>query len=431
MNRGESGKKGVTRRDFVKMAGIAGVAAAGSSFLPMSAWSKGNNSNFGSIDAILEQAAANKEVPGVAALAANDKGVIYEAFYGLRDLTKPTKMTPDTMFWYASMTKAVTSVAVMQLVEQGKLKLDDPIGTIVSDLASPQVLEGFKADGEPVMRPAKRPVTLRHLMTHTSGLGYTFCSDKTLKYATKKSVPRNQGDPAYYRLPLLFDPGEGWQYGVGIDWAGRAVEIVSGQRLNEYMQKNILDPLGMKDTGFDQTPEQQARLATVHARQADGSLKPIPFRWPQKPAFYAGGAGLHGTPVDYLTLLRMLLNDGQLKGVKLLKPETVQLMRQNHIGNIQAGQLKTSIPGFSNDLDFWPGMQQRWGLSFLINTEQTPQGRSAGSITWAGLGNCYYWVDYKKRVCGVILTQIFPFADKKTIDLFNKFEAGIYKGLKA
>jgi len=402
---------------------------AGFAMIPACAWNRCGEQGYGSIDEILKKAAVNREVPGVAAVAANDGGVIYKAFYGLRDLSKEAKITPNTVFWFASMTKGIAATAVMQLVEQGKLELDSPIGKIVPDLANPQVLEGFSADGEPLLRPAKRPITLRQLLAHTSGLGYTFCSGKTLKYAVKKGVPRNQGDLNYYRLPLLFDPGEGWQYGVGIDWAGRAVEIASGLRLNEYIKQNIFTPLGMNDTGFDLTPEQQAQLAVVHARQPDGTLKPIPFLWPQKPAFYSGGGGLYGTPLDYLTFLQMLLHDGQFNGVKILRPETVRLMKQNHIGNLQAGQLKAAIPSFSNDLDFWPGMPQRWGLSFLINMEQTPQGRSAGSITWAGLGNCYYWVDSIKRVCGVILTQIFPFADKTVLNLFSQFEAGIYRGL--
>ena len=381
------------------------------------------------IDTLLQQAVEKEMVPGVAALAATDAGLIYEAACGRRDISGDEKVTPETVFWFASMTKAVTATAAMQPVEQGRLHLDNPIEDVVPELADPQVLAGFAPDGRMQLRPAKRSVTLRHLLTHTSGFGYNFSHPLLRRLTEQPGFSKDIGDISSYRYPLLFDPGERWQYGIGIDWVGRAIELVSGERLPAYIKRHILSPLGMNDTEFDRSAAQRERLAAVHVRLPDGTLMKIPFEYPQTPNFYSGGGGLYGTARDYLSFLRMLLHDGQLSGARILKPETVQLMKQNHVHDLQAGQLKTAMPEACNDLDFWPGMQQRWGLSFLINTAQTPEGRSAGSIAWAGLSNSYYWVDSTKRVCGVLISQVLPFADPRILDLFRQFEAGIYQRL--
>lgn len=433
--------KSLTRRDFLKASGSAAAVAAVTlgggtitSSIAEAATDKKNkkrNAVHGQIDAVLKKAIETGVAPGVAAMAANKDGIIYEACYGKKDVSGDSPVTPATVFWFASMTKAVTATAAMQLVEKGKLKLDAPIEEVVPELANPQVLEGFTKDGQPQLRPAKRSITLRHLLTHTSGLGYNFTNPLLLKYASQPGFSQDFGDIKSYQYPLLFDPGDRWQYGVSIDWAGRAIEIASGETLADYTKKNILLPLGMKDSGYDRTPAMLEQLSAMHTRLPDGSTMKIPFAYPQKPKFYSGGGGLYGTIGDYLKFTRMLLNDGRLQRVQILQPKTVQMMKQNHVGNLQAGQLKTAMPQFSNDCDFWPGMQQRWGLSFLINTEETPEGRSAGSIAWAGLSNSYYWVDSKKKVCGVIIFQVLPFADPKLMHLFRQFEAGIYKGMCA
>ena len=384
------------------------------------------------IDGVLHQAVDATEVPGVVAMAATDKGLLYEGAFGSRDLGKGPTMTLDTVFRIASMTKAVTCVAAMQLVEQGKLRLEEPVPNIDPALGSPQVLEGFDAGGAPKLRPAKRPITLRHLLTHTAGFSYEVWDPNTVRYVKATGMPSmGSGKVAALRMPLVFDPGDKWEYGVNIDWVGRIVEVISGQPIDAYFHDKIFAPLGMQDTGYVTSPEQRARQASVHQRQADGALAPQPLETPSTPEFYPGGGGLYSTAPDYLAFLQMLLHEGRWNGVRLLRPETVAQMGQNHIGNIPAGVLKTENPQRSNDVDFFPGAEIRWGLGYMLNMQPGPHGRSAGTVSWGGIFNTYYWLDPSKRVTGLIMTQILPFADHRAVKLYGQFESGVYEALKA
>ena len=379
------------------------------------------------IDRELERAAAEGQIPGVVAMAGDEKGITYAGAFGRRSLAGEAPMSLDTVFWIASMTKAVTTVAAMQLVEQGALSLDAPIADVLPGLASPQVLEGFAADSTPRLRPAKRPITLRHLLTHTAGFTYHMWNADMGRFLEHTKLPGIfTCENATLTRPLVFDPGERWEYGINIDFAGKAVEKLSGKRLETYFKDHIFDPLGMKDTGFVIGPDRRQRLATIHQRQADGSLTPIELEVPQEPQFYMGGGGLYGTAPDYITFLRMLMNGGELDGARVLRPETVALMSRNQIGDLNVGLMSSAAPDVTNDAEFFPGMVKKWGLGFVINTEEAPTGRSAGSLAWAGLANTYYWLDPKKRVAGVILTQIFPFVDDKVMSLFDHFERAVY-----
>jgi len=384
------------------------------------------------IDAVLRRATDAGEVPGVVATAATDKGVFYEGAFGTRDLAKGPAMTSDTIFRIASMTKAVTSVAAMQLVEQGKLDLERPIGDVLPELAAPQVLEGFDDAGAPRLRPAKRPITLRHLLTHTAGFGYETWDTDLVRYVKAGGAPSTStGKLASLRLPLVFDPGERWEYGINIDWAGRAVEAVSGQPLEVYFREHIFAPLGMSDTAYAISSAQQSRLVAVHQRKVDDSLEPVAAPDPPWREFWSGGGGLSSTGHDYLVFLQMLLGHGRINGTQLLSPETVALMGRDQIGEINAGILKTAMPQRSNDVDFFPGIPCKWGLGYMINTQPGPNGRSANSLTWAGIYNTYYWLDPQKRVAGVIMMQILPFADHKAVKLYGEFESAVYDALKA
>ncbi len=227
----------------------------------------------------------------------------------------------------------------------------------------------------------------------------------------------------------MFDPGDRWQYGINIDWAGKMVEAASGKKLDRYFQDHIFGPLGMKDTSFKLSASQRARLASVHQRDDKGALAPIEFGLPEDPEFLMGGGGLYGTAGDYLTFAQMIMGDGSVKGARVLKPETVALMAQNHIGALEVGAFKTAMPGLSNDVELFPGMSKKWGLSFLINTQQAPTGRSAGSLAWAGLANTYFWIDRTRRVAGVFLSQVLPFYDTTSVDLLVKFETEVYRAL--
>jgi methyl acetate hydrolase len=337
-------------------------------------------------------------------------------------------MTADSVFWIASMTKAVTSAGAMQLVEQGKLSLDTPIGKLLPDLASPQVLEGFDAKGEPKLRPAKGTITLRHLMTHTAGFSYELWNTDKATYLEKTGTPGiTTCQNAALKTPLSSDPGTRWEYGINIDFVGKAVEAASGKKLDAYLRDHMFAPLGMSDTAFKIGAAQRARLAKIHQRDDKGALAPVDLEIPQDPEFHMGGGGLYGTAGDYLTFALMIMQDGSHKGTQILRPETVALMAQNHIGPLEIGVLKTAIPSLSNDVELFPGMSKKWGLSFLINTQQAPTGRSAGSLGWAGLANTYFWIDRTKRVAGVFLSQVLPFYDHTAIDLFGKFETEVYR----
>ncbi|TCZ62966.1 serine hydrolase domain-containing protein [Roseicella aquatilis] len=382
------------------------------------------------IDAMLRGAVEAGAVPGLVAMAADRGGVIYQGAFGRRGLDGPAPMTLDTVFWIASMTKAVTSVAAMQLVEEGRLALDAPLGALLPELAAPQVLEGFDASGTPRLRPARRPITLRHLLTHTAGFAYNTWNAEMARYMALTGLPAARtGRLEALRAPLVFDPGERWEYGIATDWAGRAVEAASGQRLDAVMRDRILAPLGMIDTGYVPGPSQEARRASLHQRGADGSLAPIAFELPREPEFFGGGGGLLSTGLDYLRFLRMLLNGGTLDGARLLRPETVAEMGRNQIGGLAFRPMRSALPALSNDVDPFPGMTCRWGLDFLLNEEDVPGRRSAGSLAWAGLGNTWFWIDPRRGLAGLLMTQILPFADPAVLDLLARFEAGLHAGL--
>jgi len=384
------------------------------------------------IDAALKHAVDTREVPGVVAMAATDKGLFYEGAFGVRELAKGPDMTHDSVFRIASMTKAITSVAAMQLVEQGKLKLEEPVPNIDPALGSPQVLEGFDGAGTPKLRPAKRPITLRHLLTHTAGFSYEIWDANMVRYVKASGMPSTAtGKVASIRMPLVFEPGDKWEYGVNIDWVGRLVESASGQTLDAYFRDKIFAPLGMKDSGYVTSDEQRARQARVHQRQADGTLAPQPLETPFTPEFWSGGGPLYSTGRDYLTFLQALLHGGSHNGSRILKPETVALMGKNHTGDIPAGIMKTTTPARSNDVDFFPGAPIRWGLGYMLNMEPGPNGRSAGTVSWGGIFNTYYWLDGAKRVTGLIMTQILPFADTRAVKLYGQFERSVYESLKA
>jgi methyl acetate hydrolase len=378
------------------------------------------------IDTILQRAVDLRQVPGVVAMAATDRAVIYEGAFGLRSVGAATRMSPDTVFRIASMVKLLTSVAAMQLVEQDRLKLDEPAEKIDPELASFLVLDGFDGKGAPQMRAARKPITLRNLLTHTSGFSYPLWDASVVRYLkccrTDKKLPRR---------PLTFDPDTKWAYGSSIDRVGRLVEIASGMPLDRYFGDHITGPLGMHDTAFNISASQRSREAAIHHRNADGSFKPESPEKPVVATAFSGGGGIYSTAPDYLTLLRALLNGGTLDDATILKPETVALMSQNQIGDIEAGIMKTTNPALSSDVDFFPGVRKRWAFGHMITLDPVKDGRRAGSLTWAGLLNTYYWIDPASRMAGVIMMQMLPFADAHALKLYREFERGIYHAFKS
>jgi methyl acetate hydrolase len=378
------------------------------------------------LDDCLSAATTAGRVPGVIATVGTTEGVLYEGAFGQRSMATDVPMTTDTVVWLASMTKAITGAVAMQQVERGQLSLDAPAGEVCPYLTEVQVLDGFTSDGEPMLRPPKRPVTLRHLLAHSAGFGYEIWNSQYGAYMERTGTPSifgcvDQG----LRMPLLFDPGDQWEYGISIDWAGKMVEAATGKDLEAVMRADIFEPLAMASTGFKITPSQRERLAGVHLRGPDG-LSALDFEMPQDPEFWMGGGGLYSTVGDYLRFTRMILRGGELDGNRVLGADTVAEMGRDHLGAPCVTTLKSVHP-FSNDANFYPDMTQKWGLSFLINTQDTAEGRSAGSLAWAGLANTYFWIDPVKNVSGVMATQLFPFADVEALALFREFETAVYR----
>jgi methyl acetate hydrolase len=424
-----------SRRDIVKT--TMGLTAAGSWSLREAPRARAETpagaspKTLSQIDAALRAATHAEEVPGVVAMAANDHGLLYEGTFGKRRLGEATAMTRDTVFRVASMVKLITSVAALQLVEQDKLSLDAPVPDIEPAIGAPQVLDGFDAKGLPQLRPAQRPITLRHLLTHTSGFAYRLWDAKAVQYANSlELLPKAQRKLAP-ATPLMFDPGTHWQYGTSIDWVGRIVETISGDALDVYFRQHILDPLGMNDTAFVLTPQQREREASLHRRGPNGALTAEPLEQNSPRHSFSGGGGIYSTAPDYLTLIRALLAGGALDGARILRPETVALMGQNQIGDVDVGVLKTMVPALSNDVDLCPGVTRKWGFGHMINMQALAGGRSAGSLTWGGLLNTYYWIDPGSKVAAVFMTQVLPFADGRALRLYRQFEHGIYAALQA
>jgi methyl acetate hydrolase len=378
------------------------------------------------VDTVLRDAVERGDVPGVIGALTDRDETIYRGAFGERRLGQGVPMSFDTVTYLASMTKPITATAAMQLVEQGKLELDVPISRWVPDAAKLQVLDGWD-QGEPVLRAPRREVTLRHLMTHTSGFAYDLWDADLARYMKLKKVPAlDSGQEAAFYPPLMFDPGERWEYGISIDWIGKLVEVVSGQSLGTYMQENIFSPLGMGSTDYRISPDMEARRASTHQRGPDGALAPTDWVRQQEPLLELGGGGLYSTAGDYLQFVRMILNDGSGNGNQVLKPETVALMSQNAMGDIRVTMLETTNPSRSLDAEFFPDLPKSWGLSFMINEETAPTGRPAGSLAWAGIQNTFFWIDRSNGLGGVYLTQILPFVDEKALAVFYDFETAVY-----
>jgi methyl acetate hydrolase len=363
----------------------------------------------------LKRAVEAGDVPGVAAAAATADGTIFEGAAG--------GLKSDSVIWIASMTKAITGAAVMQMVERGKFGLDTPAADIVPEIARKEVLVSVGADGTVKTRPATKPITLRHLLTHTSGMGYDTWDGDIFRYVQAKG-PLKPNSMEMLSTPLLVEPGERWAYSISIDWAGLMVEAASGMKLDRYMKENLFEPLRMPDTGFKISPAMRPRKAAVHVRKDGGGFTATDHELNQAPEVFMGGGALYSTVGDYLRFVRMILGGGSLDGARVLKPETVALMSRNAMGDISCRPLKSYIPGRSTDMNFVDGM--KWGLTFMINPAAFPGARSAGSLSWGGLANSYYWIDPVKKVGGVWATQLLPFYDARAVAAFEDFERSVY-----
>jgi len=400
----------LTRRD------LAGLMIGA----PLAAASGAASAAPAQLDDTLRRSFESSGIPGIVAFAANRDRVLYHGAFGAADIATARPMTEDAMFRIASMTKAITSIAAMQLVEQKRFGLDDPMEKHLPEFAGPQVFDSFdSATGTYRLRPATKSVTVRHLLTHTSGLGYNFTS------ATVRDFKPRDGE-RYPVGPLLFEPGERWLYGTSTDWVGRLVEKASGQSLDAYFRERIFTPLKMPDTHYNIPSDKGARLAALHRRRPDGAMVKEANQPPLTLNTIIGGGGLTSTASDYIRFVRMILRDGELDGTRIVLPETIAAMSRNQIGALGVPALKTAMPERSADFSFVADGSDKWGLGFLIAAAQTPGGPSAGSLSWGGINNTYYWIDRSRGIAGVILMQFLPFADAKALTLYNTFQRAIY-----
>jgi CubicO group peptidase (beta-lactamase class C family) len=406
----------VSRREFGSIALVLGAQAK-------------NLRGATGIDETLRSGIERRKIPCVTAMVATADKTTYSGAFGTRDAASGVKVQADSIFAIASMTKAVTSVAAMQLLEQGKLTLDEPASKHLPVLGKLEVLEGFdKKTGKAILRPATKPVTLRQLLTHTSGFAYDTWHDGIFKYATQKG---NVGDrTSTTPMPLAFEPGTRWQYGYSVDWTGRLVEAVSGLSLEEYFQRNILKPLGMKDTSFLLPAEKFDRLVSRYQKHPDGSLTQEARKPPAAPPWFNGSGGLNSTAPDYIRFMQIILRQGKGSNKEqILQAKTVEMMASNQIGDLDAGKLKTARPDVSSNVDFHPGFKDKFGFGFLINTTAYDGGRSAGSLAWAGVANTFYWIDPRRGMCAVIMMQFLPFCDTEAMGMLRDFERAVYSTL--
>lgn len=371
-----------------------------------------------SIGEALGRGVAQRGIPAAAAAAGSAHGTLYEGAFGTRDAESGRAVTADSIFAIASMTKALTSAAAMQLAEQGRIALDEPAREYLAELGQLPVLEGFDGAGRARLRPARKPVTTRQLLTHTSGFVYDTWHEEMLRYT------RGGGD---MRQVLAFEPGERWHYGPGTYWVGRLVEAVSGTDLESYLRRHVLGPLGMSDTSFILPPEKYDRLVGRYQREADGRLTPVARGMPPRPESYRGDGGMYSTAADYLKFTQMILRRGAGPGgERILKEETVALMTANGTGRMAAGRLRTANGARSGDLNLNPDGEDRYTPAFLLNVRGVPGGRAAGSLFWAGIYNTYYWIDPASEVCGVLLMGFLPFADREALGLLDDFQRAVY-----
>ncbi|HWD01322.1 MAG TPA: serine hydrolase domain-containing protein [Amycolatopsis sp.] len=385
-------------------------------------------SSTASIDKLLSTAVANGDVPNVVAVAADRDGIVYEGAAGPRAVGSPDAASADTHFRIMSMTKMVTTTAALQLADLGRLELDAPVERYRPEFADVKVLTGFDGDTPQLRAPASQ-ATVRQLMTHTSGLSYWFWNSDIVKWEATTGIPNVlAGQEIVFTAPMIADPGTRVEYGTNTDWLGRVVEAVSGLTLDKYFAEHITGPLGMTETSFAPTAAQRANLAPIHVLDEDGKWVASDINIPEKPEYWTGGHGLYSTPHDYLKFQRMLLGGGTFDGTKILDASTVDAAFTNQIGALTFPEhIATADPASSHDLDLGPGY--KWGLGLLLNGEQAPGMRAAGSGTWAGLCNSFFWVDRETGVTGAIFSQSLPFVPPPFMKLYADFERALYAAL--
>ncbi len=377
------------------------------------------------VTALLQAAVDRDDVPLVVGVAADDRGTICEAAAAADGLDTPDV---DSVFRIASMTKIVCTVAALQQRDRGDLNLDEPVDSFVPDFADVPVLTGFDGD-QPRLRPAATRATVRQLLTHTCGLGYAFWdADLHRWHSSDRTGLLPEGLQGVFAAPMVADPGTGFRYGTGTDWLGRVVETIGGRPLDVLLDNAVFGPLDMRSTGF--RVEDSSRLVPVYRRGETGHWRATGFDWDPRPRWWPAGHGLYSTPRDFLRFQRMLLGAGSLDGVRILEPATVAEMFRPQIGRLTVpAYIPTAEPQTS--CDFRPGVGATWGWGLLLNSIAEPGLRAAGSGSWGGVFNTYFWVDPKTTVAAALYSQYGPYLDRGALKAYDDFERSVYEGRRS
>jgi CubicO group peptidase (beta-lactamase class C family) len=376
------------------------------------------------IQSLLDRAVAEGDAPFLIAMVGDSRGILWHGAAG--QASPQEKADGTTLLRIFSMSKAVGATAAMILMERGKLSPDTPVADLLPDFAALKVLEGFDGDS-PRLRSPRTICTVRHLATHTSGLAYEFWSKPIAEFLKKTGHPSIfSGLRRALCYPLVCDPGTAWVYGGGIDWLGLVVEAVDGRPIERFCQEEIFEPLGMADTRFELAEADRQRLAAVHVRNANGSLRRSEALPPSRPEVYGMGHCLYSTTADYLRFLRMYLNRGTLEGKRIMSPTHVEAMLGNQIGQLSAGRLVSVAPGVSCDFELFPGLRKTHSMAFQRLEDDAPGMRRAGSQGWAGVLNTHYWIDPASDRAALLMTQLKPFADPRFLKVLAAFERAVY-----
>ena len=375
------------------------------------------------IDSLLRQAVQHGTLPGVVAIVANKDQILYHSAFGLMDVRKQKPMQKDSIFRMASMTKPVTSVAILMLKEAGKLSLDDPVSKYLPAFKDRELISTFDpADATYTTKKATKEVLIRHLLTNTSGLAYAFSNDTVNRLQQKTRAQAEE-------LPLLYEPGTRWTYSASTKVLGQVVEKITGAGLDKFFEQRIFGPLELQDTGYAVTAVKANRVVTAHQRE-NRKLSEMPN--PEKlEAPVAGDGGLFSTASDYITFLQMFLNNGQWRGATLLQKASIQAMTRNEIGSVIVQTQQTTNSLRSENFPIGAG-RDKFGFGFQItaSNKENPNLRSPGSYTWAGIYNTHFWVDPKRQIAAVILMQVLSFYDDGCMKVYQDFEAAIGRNLR-
>ena len=383
------------------------------------------------IDNFLLGTVENLQVPSIAAIIVDQEKILYEGYYGFKNINTQERINHNTLFRIASMTKPITSLCILQLIERGSINLDTNIEDISEKYKKIQIINSFEANNPIYTNPTNK-IKIKHLLNHTAGYGYEIWDKEINELVTLKLLNSLFDDDSdFLNAPILFNPGSEWKYGINIDVLGDLVEKITNQKLGTFMNENIFKKINMTKTSFDLTKEDFENIAIKHSiNKKNGYIiedDELEFHNSKKSnQFHAGGGGLFSTPRDYSKFMQIFLNQGKLNNHTLLSKENFKNMTTNQIGSLNTNKLNSVMPDISNIADFNPEIQKKFSYGFMINTEKTNEGRPKNSLFWTGLLNTFFWIDLENKIAASIFMQTNPYFSKECVEVFKNFEKKIY-----